>query len=110
MVTALAIFCFVIDHIIDDFDFPYRQITLVIGRVIPGIPKTEFDGGENGQVCELLAVIYERQLPDFQALSKGHKISDLGFDAIKFGSDDRIAQTVTTFILFKWVTGRLPSR
>ena len=69
MVMALAIFCFVIDHFIDDLHLTDGIVTLEIGRVIVGIPQTELNAQRTGSVGLGVALVAQGHLPDLERLS-----------------------------------------
>ena len=99
-----------IDYRAFDFDFTGRIVALEVGRIILGIPETEFDEGEEIQASIFFIIILNRHShqQDVVVLRDIEFLSDR--DLVLRTADYRITHAMAAFILIQFRPGRLPAR
>ncbi|MPM99350.1 hypothetical protein SDC9_146541 [bioreactor metagenome] len=75
MVTAFAIFRFVIDHAVFHFHFANGIIALEVVAIVHGIPQAKLNGRKDGKFGGFGSFVAELQRPDFKVLALGHEIT-----------------------------------
>ena len=109
MISALLIFCLMINGATINLHFSCREIALEVLHIRSGIPQTPFSKRKEFQRTFLLTMIRECEFLHFAPFLKRHKEKHTCFHTVLRTSDARVVHAMTTFIAVERCLARLPA-
>ncbi len=110
VIAALSVLGLVVDDAVFDLDLSGGEIALEVGLVVPGIPETELDRGEERQLRFAVALVRDPRAPDLEVLLDRNEVQRLGLDAVVARGDRRVAHAVPALVVLELRLRRLPGR
>ena len=110
VVTALPVFCFMVEHVSFNLNLSGREIPLEILHVRGGVPKAPFGKGIQLDGFFGVSLVCDGNLVDLAAVADGDKEQDFGRNAVLFSGNAGVAHSVAAFIAVQSGFAGFPAR